>query len=206
MSYMTGRLPLTAAGTAHHPERRRPVPARVGGDLRHLDSEEPGAGTPRATTRSRLRSLPASAWTTPSSCPPRIKEIRVGKGDSDGGAIDPLQSPLQFLKGVGPRRAADLERVGLHTVEDLLYRFPDPLRGSRHASRPSRRCGPASPPRSSAKSWAAAFARRAGRASRSSSWSCAIAPGRCARSGSTSRSSTTSSAPISASSSSASSS
>jgi ATP-dependent DNA helicase RecG len=31
---------------------------------------------------------------------------------------------LQYLKGVGPRRAADLERVGLHTVEDLLYRFP----------------------------------------------------------------------------------
>ena len=28
------------------------------------------------------------------------------------------------MKGVGPRRAADLERVGLHTVEDLLYRFP----------------------------------------------------------------------------------
>jgi ATP-dependent DNA helicase RecG len=38
--------------------------------------------------------------------------------------VDPLQSPLQFLKGVGPRRAADLQRVGLATVEDLLYRFP----------------------------------------------------------------------------------
>jgi ATP-dependent DNA helicase RecG len=38
--------------------------------------------------------------------------------------MDPLQSPLQYLKGVGPRRAADLQRVGLHTVEDLLYRFP----------------------------------------------------------------------------------
>jgi len=38
--------------------------------------------------------------------------------------MDPLQSPLQFLKGVGPRRAADLQRVGLHTLEDLLYRFP----------------------------------------------------------------------------------
>jgi ATP-dependent DNA helicase RecG len=37
---------------------------------------------------------------------------------------DALQSSLQYLKGVGPRRAADLERVGLHTVEDLLYRFP----------------------------------------------------------------------------------
>jgi ATP-dependent DNA helicase RecG len=38
--------------------------------------------------------------------------------------MDPLQSPLQYLKGVGPRRAADLQRVGLRTVEDLLYRFP----------------------------------------------------------------------------------
>src|SRR5436309_3885956 len=35
-----------------------------------------------------------------------------------------LATPLQYLKGVGPRRAADLERAGLATVEDLLYRFP----------------------------------------------------------------------------------
>ena len=38
--------------------------------------------------------------------------------------MDPLQSSLQYLKGVGPRRAADLQRVGLSTIEDLLYRFP----------------------------------------------------------------------------------
>jgi ATP-dependent DNA helicase RecG len=38
--------------------------------------------------------------------------------------VDPLASPLQYLKGVGPRRAADLQRVGLSTIEDLLYRFP----------------------------------------------------------------------------------
>ena len=37
---------------------------------------------------------------------------------------DPLQGSLQYLKGVGPRRAADLRRAGLTTVEDLLYRFP----------------------------------------------------------------------------------
>jgi ATP-dependent DNA helicase RecG len=37
---------------------------------------------------------------------------------------DFLSTPLQFIKGVGPRRAADLERVGLQTVEDLLLRFP----------------------------------------------------------------------------------
>ncbi len=35
-----------------------------------------------------------------------------------------LATPLQFLKGVGPRRAADLEHAGLITLEDLLYRFP----------------------------------------------------------------------------------
>ena len=35
-----------------------------------------------------------------------------------------LSTPLQFLKGVGPRKAADLKRAGLVTVEDLLYRLP----------------------------------------------------------------------------------
>jgi ATP-dependent DNA helicase RecG len=38
--------------------------------------------------------------------------------------MDPLAAALQYLKGVGPRGAADLQRVGLSTVEDLLYRFP----------------------------------------------------------------------------------
>ncbi len=39
-------------------------------------------------------------------------------------ATDILATPLQFLKGVGPRRAADLAHAGLHTVDDLLHRFP----------------------------------------------------------------------------------
>jgi ATP-dependent DNA helicase RecG len=38
--------------------------------------------------------------------------------------MDPLTGSLQYLKGVGPRRAADLQRAGLSTIEDLLYRFP----------------------------------------------------------------------------------
>ena len=37
---------------------------------------------------------------------------------------DWLNTPLQFVKGVGPRRARDLERVGLRTIEDFLLRFP----------------------------------------------------------------------------------
>src|SRR3990167_7010011 len=36
----------------------------------------------------------------------------------------PLDTPLQFLKGVGPRRAADLQRGGVHTGGGLLYRLP----------------------------------------------------------------------------------
>jgi ATP-dependent DNA helicase RecG len=35
-----------------------------------------------------------------------------------------LQSPLQLLKGVGPRRASDLATAGLKTVEHLLLRLP----------------------------------------------------------------------------------
>jgi len=45
--------------------------------------------------------------------PPRTKEPQAF-----------LATPLQFVKGVGPRRAADFERVGLITIEHLLYRFP----------------------------------------------------------------------------------
>lgn len=45
---------------------------------------------------------------------------------SGGGTppVDPLALRLQFLKGVGPRKAADFARAGLETVEDLLYRLP----------------------------------------------------------------------------------
>ena len=31
-----------------------------------------------------------------------------------------LQDPVQYVKGVGPRRAAALARCGVLTVEDLL--------------------------------------------------------------------------------------
>ena len=39
-------------------------------------------------------------------------------------AVAKAAMPLQYLKGVGPRKAADLKKAGLHTVEDLLFRFP----------------------------------------------------------------------------------
>jgi ATP-dependent DNA helicase RecG len=35
-----------------------------------------------------------------------------------------LDTPVQFLKGVGPRRAAQFARMGVRTVEDLVYHTP----------------------------------------------------------------------------------
>ena len=37
---------------------------------------------------------------------------------------DPLQTPLQFLKGIGPRKSAVLEKYGLKTVRDLFFYVP----------------------------------------------------------------------------------
>ena len=51
-------------------------------------------------------------------------DVRSTEHDMIMALTGPLASALQFLKGVGPRRAADLQRAGLSTVEDLLYRFP----------------------------------------------------------------------------------
>jgi len=35
-----------------------------------------------------------------------------------------LESPIQFLKGVGPRRSVLFEHLGVKTVEDLLHHYP----------------------------------------------------------------------------------
>ena len=35
-----------------------------------------------------------------------------------------LQSPVQFVKGIGPRKAAELATAGVSTVEDLLLHLP----------------------------------------------------------------------------------
>ena len=35
-----------------------------------------------------------------------------------------IDTPIQFLKGVGPRRAEAFRRIGIHVTEDLLYHIP----------------------------------------------------------------------------------
>src|SRR5437870_4363627 len=46
---------------------------------------------------------------------------RTAKEAKEADAID---SELTYLKGVGPKRAEALARLGLRTVYDLLYYFP----------------------------------------------------------------------------------
>jgi len=35
-----------------------------------------------------------------------------------------LDMPVQYIKGVGPERAKEFAKLGIHTVEDLLNHFP----------------------------------------------------------------------------------
>ncbi len=39
-------------------------------------------------------------------------------------AIPVLKKPIQYVKGIGEARARSLEKLGINTVEDILYHFP----------------------------------------------------------------------------------
>ncbi len=52
----------------------------------------------------------------PSGC--RLNEGQVSA------ALEKLQQSVQFLRGVGPRRAEELRKFGIETIEDLLYHLP----------------------------------------------------------------------------------
>ena len=50
---------------------------------------------------------------TPTASPPASRPF-----------LPPLKKPVQFVKGVGPRRAEQLARLNITIVEDLLYHIP----------------------------------------------------------------------------------
>ncbi|MCP4255251.1 MAG: hypothetical protein GY775_17955, partial [Candidatus Scalindua sp.] len=39
-------------------------------------------------------------------------------------SVSDLDKSIQYIKGVGPKRAQSLGRLEIHTVKDLLYYFP----------------------------------------------------------------------------------
>ncbi|MCD5391037.1 ATP-dependent DNA helicase RecG [candidate division NPL-UPA2 bacterium] len=55
----------------------------------------------------------------------RASEDTRGIGDATGERLpDWLKTPVQYVKGVGPKRAQILARIGIETLSDLLYYFP----------------------------------------------------------------------------------
>ena len=129
-SLLTGELPLTVNGVLKTKNGMGtfaiesaslsgvPIPAWMLQDIVSYYSKSPT--TPNGFSLDKPFALPSG-----------IREIQLVKGQARrrsirlvGVSTDYLQTPLQFLKGVGPKRAADLQRVGLSTIEDLLYRFP----------------------------------------------------------------------------------
>ena len=53
--------------------------------------------------------------------PSEVSPIETATGAFEG---EPLATPVQFLKGVGPARAKLLAKLELTTVEDLLFYMP----------------------------------------------------------------------------------
>jgi len=58
--------------------------------------------------------------------PPRRNDSRSASGETGHpqAVPGPLQTPLRYLTGIGPKRAEQLAGIGLMTVEDLLHHLP----------------------------------------------------------------------------------
>ncbi len=63
-------------------------------------------------------STPAQTAASPAASPPT--------------ALDPLTQPVQYVRGVGPKRAALLAKLQLHTIHDLLWCLPTRYEDRRH--------------------------------------------------------------------------
>ncbi len=141
-SYLGGALPVTASGllkakngVATFELESAAISGVAGAGLDaagHRDALLAHTGGPpgrldrsAVRTAGRYSRNPARPWAGDRHS---VDRQQTGPGPVTAPALSPvtdfLQTPLQYLKGVGPRRAADLQRVGLATIEDLLYRFP----------------------------------------------------------------------------------
>lgn len=104
---ITGRM--RAYSSAPSPEARRELLA----GLKQRLTEGPG-GAPVAAPK------PEPAKSVASAAPPPPAEVSRGV-DAAWRALD---APLSTLRGVGAARAALLEKLGLHTIADVLFCYP----------------------------------------------------------------------------------
>src|SRR5439155_1309053 len=119
------RLPLDALASRVARARAASPPAAAG-PLAELDDllatlrREPAAGHAPAPRRAHAL-LPALREAA--GAPPPWTEYRPAAGSLEP-ALAALGRPVEAVRAAGPKRAADLARFGLATVEDLLYHLP----------------------------------------------------------------------------------
>ena len=94
----------------------------AGGPLPALDgAAADDAGTSAAL--QRLLALVADLKSVPAAPAPAPRPYR-GSADAVVTQLENLRTPVQFVKGVGPKRAEQLATLGLTTVDDLLFHLP----------------------------------------------------------------------------------
>jgi ATP-dependent DNA helicase RecG len=107
--------------------------------LRGAGSVAPAVGPPaRATPRAPVRPRGGRAFAvsappappTPPAPPGAARYVRTPGPLAP--RLEALRMPVQFVKGVGPRRATQLAEFGLATVEDLLFHLPFRYEDRRH--------------------------------------------------------------------------
>ncbi len=117
------RLPAEAlAERARRLSARVPAPLRDGLEelQRELRALEAASGSRRAAHAARCRTILEGIRQQLAAGPPRYRRTAGGVE----AMLQALDQPLQFLKGVGPRRAEMFRKFGLRRVEDLLYHLP----------------------------------------------------------------------------------
>lgn len=74
----------------------------------------------------------APAPSAPSASAPSLVPSSGKPGAAPGTSSNDLKTPIQFLKGVGPKRARLLGKMGIQVVEDALFLFPRRYEDRRH--------------------------------------------------------------------------
>ena len=81
---------------------------------------------------SQLQRLDAGATEDAAADPPAAVGAAAPASAPPQPLSEPLSQPVQFLRSVGPRRAALLAKLSLHTVDDLLWFLPSRYEDRRH--------------------------------------------------------------------------
>ncbi len=119
------RLPLKALlerarrARAEAPATLRPLLDEIRGILETLGADAPAER--EALLRRAHALLPALRRAA--DAPPAWADYRPSE-DALAERLAALATPATTIAGVGPKRAEELGRFGLHTVEDLLYHLP----------------------------------------------------------------------------------